>query len=264
MHYLTNLIFCCNEGSFIKDHIDIHRALGVEHFVIYDRSYIPPYPRDIFSGVSDVEVLTYPTDKYHLISHCYRDGMIYLQGKTKWCAVNDVDEVFCPTKVDDLRVMLQEYERYSAVSFNWKMFGSSWHEKEPNQCPYLSFTKRANNNFNPNQHVKSIVQVSDVSIGKRWRSSHHPPLEAPRFQVNEKFRYINGPFNEDVSYDVCAVYHYFTRSREAWAQKTDRINADTGGAPAYTEQQFDDYNRECNEIDDFRVRDLWNKLVGNK
>lgn len=259
MYYLSSCSIVKNEDNYIEDFVKIHKHLGVEFFLFFDRSDNPLSEK--FKGRTDIEVIHYPEPNRH--AHAWRDGVKYFQNKSRWVQFIDIDQVTVPMQTDDIKVMLQQYESNASLGLNWHTFGSNGREIEPESgvSTYDAYTKRAVNNCPINNHVQSIVQVQHVT-DQIWNDPHHPHMKNGHFQYNERREPFLGPFNIPSSQNVGFIAHYYTRSREYWAKKLLKMRADTGtqgGALV----DFDHHQTYMNEVEDFTVKDIWNKYLLN-
>jgi hypothetical protein len=256
MHYLSSCSIVKNEDNYIDDFVAIHKHLGVEFFLFFDRSDNPLSER--FKGRSDIEVIHFPEPNRH--AHAWREGVKYFQGKSKWVQFIDIDQVTVPVQTNDIKVMLQAYEAWGALGLNWHTFGSSNRETEPELglSTYEAYTLRTQGATPINNHIQSIVQV-DFARHDIWSDPHHPPMMPGQVQINERFQPFSGPFNHPPSQNVGFIAHYYTRSREYWARKCAKLRADTG-TPGGTLAEFDHHQSYMNQVEERRVLELWNEI----
>lgn len=257
MYYLSSCSIVKNEDNYIDDFVTIHKHLGVEFFLFFDRSTNPLSER--YKGRSDIEVIHFPEPNRH--AHAWREGAKYLTGKSKWVQFIDIDQVVVPMKTNDIKVMLQDYESSGALSLNWHTFGSNGRETEPTAgvSTYEAYTKRAANTEGINNHVQSIVQVEKTEY-RTWDNPHFPPLIGSQ-QWNANKQPFSGPFNIPPVQDTGFIAHYYTRSREYWANKLAKLRADTG-TPFGTMDDFNTHQTYLNLVEDNTVKDIWNSIKG--
>lgn len=257
MYYLSSCSIVKNEDNYIDDFVTIHKHLGVEFFLFFDRSENPLSER--YKGRSDIHVIHYPEPNRH--AHAWRDGAQWFQRKSRWVQFIDIDQVTVPMKTNDIKVMLQDYEQCASLGLNWHSFGSNGLEKEPNSgvSTYEAYTKRADGNAGINNHVQSIIQVQHVAPGQIWHDPHHPILNPGVNQFNERHEQFSGPWNIPSSQNVGFIAHYYTRSREYWAKKCAKMRADTG-TQGGTLPEFDHHNSYMNVVEDLTVKNIWESL----
>lgn len=257
MYYLSSCSIVKNEDNYIDDFVNIHKHLGVEFFLFFDRSENPLSEK--YKGSDDIHVIHFPEPNRH--AHAWREGVKYFQGKSKWVQFIDIDQVVVPMQTYDIKVMLQNYETVAALSLNWHTFGSNGRDTEPppGVSTYEAYTKRAVNLEPINNHVQSIVQVENVEY-RTWDNPHFPPLVGQQ-QWNANKQPISGPFNIPPAQDIGFIAHYYTRSKEYWANKLAKLRADTG-TPFGTMDDFNNHQNYLNAVDDNTVKDIWNRVKG--
>lgn len=258
MYYLSSCSIVKNEDNYIDDFVAIHKHLGVEFFLFFDRSANPLSER--FKGRTDIQVIHYPEPNRH--AQAWRDGVKFFQGKSKWVQFIDIDQVTVPMQTDDIKVMLQGYEAYGSLGLNWHSFGSNDRDTEPliGTSTYEAYTKRAINLAPINNHIQSIVQV-DFAQKVVWDDPHHPTMNPGQFQFNEKKLKFSGPFNIPPSQEIGFIAHYYTRSREYWAKKCAKLRADTGTIGS-TPSEFNHHQSYMNVVEDLTVKNIWNQCKG--
>jgi len=131
-----------DEAPYLKEWIEFHRLLGVDHFYLYNNNsqddYIEVLNPYIESGV--VELMEWPEiatevavwDKIQIAA--YNDGLNRAKSQSKWLAIIDSDEFLFPTVENNLYKFLKKYENQNGIGgvlVNWVCFGTSWVEKIP-------------------------------------------------------------------------------------------------------------------------------------
>lgn len=255
MYYLSSCSIVKNEDNYIDDFVTIHKNLGVEFFLFFDRSDNPLSER--YKGRPDIEVVHFPEPNRH--AHAWREGVKRLQGKSKWVQFIDIDQVVVPVQTNDIKVLLQDYEEFGSLGLNWHSFGSNFRmvEPEPGVSTYEAYTRRAASNAAINSHIQSIVQV-DKALVETWHDPHHPVLKPGQHQVNENKVIFTGPFNKVITQNKGFIAHYYTRSNEYWAKKIAKGRADTGTSSG-SMADFDHHQTYMNEEEDFTVKNIWDK-----
>lgn len=181
-----------NEANYLKEWIEYHHMLGVDHFLLYnDRSgdhwaeVLEPY---INSNLVEVIEWPVPPDMPvfpHWQTAAYQDGLRRSQGNTKWLAFIDVDEFILPKKNGTIPECLNQFfPSAAAVYVSWRNFGTSGVYIEPGE-PILTRLTRASHPRHPrNAAGKSIVKVNEVVIDQVW-SPH-------QFVLKQGAQYYNG------------------------------------------------------------------------
>lgn len=124
-----NVAICAifkNEADYLREWIEFHKIVGVEHFYLYDnksddnyRKILTPY---IENGL--VTLIDWPYERAQIPSyeHCIK----HFSDEAKWIGFIDLDEFIVPIKDNNIYNFLMQFERNrSAVLIYWKMFGTS-------------------------------------------------------------------------------------------------------------------------------------------
>jgi hypothetical protein len=257
MLYLSSCSIVKNEYPYILEFYKIHKHLGVESFLFYDRSTEGPPLTELFKNNPDVTVINFPEPNRH--AHAWLEGIKYFTGKSKWVQFIDIDQVVVPVQTNDIKTMLQPYEAYASLGLNWHSFGSSGLEVEPtDSSTYEAYIRRAEGDAPINTHIQSIVQPDRISY-RIWSDPHHPPVNPGETQINENHGKFSGPFNRPPTQNVGFIAHYYTRSRAYWERKIAKTRADTGTSGG-TMQDFDHHQTYMNNIEDLKVSNVWKSI----
>jgi hypothetical protein len=247
MHYLSISGIFKWENHWLKEWLDYHLTVGVEHFYLYNNDDDPTESDRILKPYQEQGLV----DNIHvpgpvLQIPCMREAMRHFQAATHWMALIDLDEFILPRRRDDIREILQDYELYSGLAIHWTIFGSNGHVKRPpNQIDYL--LRRAEESHPCNTHIKSIVRPSLVNpasiVNPHWAGYHSGHA------VNEVYRIVDSPF-DDYSGDVIRLNHYRVRSRQdvedvQIPRKRSDCTWDT------EENYFENY--DCNDVYDDEI-----------
>ncbi|MFK7967654.1 MAG: glycosyltransferase family 92 protein [Rickettsiaceae bacterium] len=216
-YYLSLVAFLQNEARFLKEWIEFHRLMGVEHFYLYNHlsndnymEVIEPYIKD---GIVELKQVTEkPKDIKEwnrLQTRIYTDAAHALKNVTEWLVVIDTDEFLFPLKEKNLVELLKKYDAYASLSINWKIFGSGALEKVmPDKLMVESLLMSSNQK---DLHVKTIVKPRYV---KDFDSPHFAHLFLGYSQVTENFEYFKGPFLPEESRNHIRINHYWARDWE--------------------------------------------------
>jgi hypothetical protein len=115
-----------NEGSYLKEWIEYHKIIGVEHFYLYNnfsiddyREVLQPYIKDGFVTLIDWII---PQGQMSAYSDCVSK----YSAETQWIGFIDLDEFVVPNKFDNIYQFLSKFEKNRPiVIIYWKYFGSS-------------------------------------------------------------------------------------------------------------------------------------------
>lgn len=205
------------EAPYLKEWIEYHRLIGVDHFYLYNNAssdaweqVLQPY---IDSGL--VEVFDWPSpmqnfQEYH--TRANRDALTRARGLAKWVALIDIDEFLLPMKEKTMTECLEKhFSCASAIYANWRMFGTGGLYLEPGQPLLNHLIACAFKNHPRNLVGKSLVRPDRTDIDQIWYEHYMPLLPGGT-------GYYNGN-GEDMHYDGTTLL-----SVERHCDKYVRIN----------------------------------------
>ncbi|HSW73511.1 MAG TPA: glycosyltransferase family 92 protein [Chlamydiales bacterium] len=170
-----------DEAPYLKEWIEYHHMIGVDHFWLYNNSsednweeVLQPYME---SGL--VEVFYWPSERsnyqsYHTMAN--QDALRRAKGNTKWVALIDIDEFLLPMKEKTMPECLEKhFSKASAIYANWRMFGTGGIYIDPYQ-PIISKLTSCSFKHHPRNLVgKTILRPERTDIDKIWYE-HYMPL----------------------------------------------------------------------------------------
>jgi len=211
------------EARFLREWIEFHRLVGVEHFYLYDNES-PDETRAVLQPYIDQDIVTYKlwAEPNAVVMEGRRDGLKHARLESQWVAVIDTDEFIVPNQVDDLRVLLRKYTDYGALVVNWYMFGTSGVESIPPDKIMLECLTRsiapadAQIEWTPgkwqvvNRHVKSIINSRYLS---HMCGPHHAYYRSGKYAVNSQYARVDEEYGSICTVDL-QLNHYFFRDRQ--------------------------------------------------
>jgi len=245
-----------NEEPYLKEWIEFHKLVGVEHFYLYNncstdgyRDVLQPY---IESG--DVDLIDWPLQAmswnewiHEIQPAAYMNCIKYARDKVKWLALIDIDEFLTPISETSIPEILEHYEECAGVCFNWKTFGHSWLFDLPEDRLLIeSLIMTAPHDRSTNLGVKSIVRPEYV---ENCKHPHYVIYKEGYYQVNsDKERDIDGNgATVKVHYDRLIVNHYWSRTGSYLYQKLQRYSL---WFPEIVPEKWMEYVKGMNEVVD--------------
>jgi hypothetical protein len=212
-----------NEGPYLKEWVAYHHLLGFDPILVYDHESTDDsdavLARLAERELADPTPWSAPPDKKPQWL-AYEDGLRRLRGQADWVALIDLDEFLVFPGHESVQHFLAEHEHLDAIAVNWKMFGSSGHERHEPGLVMERFTRCAPRKFSGNRSIKTLARV-DAIVTPRVHTCH--------FRDGVRYQTVGGeeiPPGEGrsrtVSHDAIRINHYFTRSREEWQAKVAR------------------------------------------
>lgn len=206
-----------NEDRFLKEWIEYHKMLGVEHFYLFNhlstdnyKQVLEPYIKsglvDLYDLTQDAKTLDawniIQTDAYTKIAHDVKDIV-------EWLVVIDTDEFIVPIVDKDLPTLLRKYDKYAALSINWRIFGTNNIQRIPGDK--LLIESILYSSQDRDLHVKTIVKPRFVY---RYSNPHFADLLDGYGQVTEDYEYFRGPLLPEESRKIVRINHYWARDNE--------------------------------------------------
>jgi hypothetical protein len=221
--YTYNLTICAifrDEGPYLKEWIEFHKLVGVQHFLLYNhlsvdnsREVLQPYIDDKTVEVIDLNDEIKSRPHWGSIQMgSYNDGLKRLLGKSKWVAFIDSDEFLIPVKQDNLLTVLKDYEKFGGICAHWVMFGTSHIQKIPDNVLQIeALVYRSKLDCSTNSHVKSIVRPEKVV---EFTNPHFAIYKKGSTQVNENKVAFNGALEKEFTANILRINHYWTRDED--------------------------------------------------
>lgn len=258
-----------NEAPYLKEWIEYHNMLGVQHFFLYNnnsedefREVLAPY---IEKGLVDLIDWPSPPEEdwtpYQV--KAYNDCVKNCVGKTVWLAVIDIDEYIVPVDRPNLTHFLTDFrprKKIAGIVMPWQCYGTSNCKKiPPGKLMVECLTWKGWQSHGWNRNVKTICKPHHVERfcvhGAHYKpgfrdlipGNHgpppHPPIQIKRIRVN----------------------HYWTRDEEFfYAVKVPR-RARCEGKP-YTQDAIDrllqSFHKIQDPIMDRFIPELKNRVFG--
>lgn len=237
MYELAVCTMIKGENSHLPEWIAYHSIVGVGHFYVYDNESPVPLTEALEPEIRRGTATVVPISGRFKQLAAFNDGLKSFGSTARWMAFIDLDEFLLPVQLDSMNDVLRDYEPYGGLGINWHMFGSSGHQVRPPGLQIEAFIKRAEKGHPEHRAIKSVVRPEAVD---RIGSAHHAIYRPGQICVNENHVPFRGhPGCCDVSVEKVRINHYYTRSRQEYAEKLARGRVDHEGPLPYTFEQID-------------------------
>lgn len=227
----------------VREWVQYHHCLGVEHFYIYDDSSNPPmlqHLRDLIdAGIVDYRYVQQgkPAQLW-----AYNDCLRNHRNQHQWIMSCDVDEfvVLNPAaNTTQLPEFLQDYEDYGAVAVQWKVYGSSGLKSTPRGGMLRNYHECMADNTNHNDGY-GIKTIANTAHAKQWVTAHSVTFFDPKnywtVEADHKQRTAgsvkmtllgeDGTRSDEVRQNFIQLNHYAVRSVEDFERKLKRGTGD--------------------------------------
>ncbi len=202
-----------NESRFLKEWLEYHHMVGVEHFYLYDNGSTDDYQQVLEPYLKNemVTLIDWPDRpgkvsedaKYRWVHNiqlpAYENAISLSKNETKWLALIDIDEFLVPKFSDTMIPLLEQYEEFPAIRLYWHVYGTSGvQELQPDQLVIETFHKTClpDEDFST-KFFKTIMRPEE------YEQFHWPPHIA---------MYRNDEPDIVVNKFECQLNHYINRS----------------------------------------------------
>lgn len=227
--YEFHLALCAifqNEADYLKEWIEFHKLVGVQHFYLYNHLSQDHYYEVLFPYIESGEVELFEWNDHFnsggsfdwplTQTSAYNHAVHLAKRKAKWLAIIDTDEFLLPVEEDNLADFLIAYEGEVALCVNWQMYGTSGVSTLlPGHLLIEDLIYKAPTDYGENVHVKSIVRpewvesVTNPHFCNFLYNCHH---------VNSNHEARFGPFSP-VCVDKIRINHYWTRDEKFFYER---------------------------------------------
>lgn len=161
-----------NEAPYIREWIEYHKRIGIEHFWLYNNNSTDDYKDKLESYIQQglVTLIEWPSVQegndfnnfsFTVQPRAYSDAINRSKGVTKWLMIIDTDEFLVPIE-GPLKSLLKRYKKHDAIGVWWACFGTSGVDKCGEGEMLFSLTLRLPLNHPGNGWHKSIVKPHKV------------------------------------------------------------------------------------------------------
>lgn len=261
-----------DEAPYLKEWIEYHKMVGVDHFWLYCdarneddyQSILEPY---IEEGLVEVtENWTVPEKLYTInsIQQCKANLEVLKKNKNnvKWLAFIDIDEFIVPMEETSILECLNtHFSDAAAIYVNWLNFGTS-NTLIPKGDPILFQLSSCSFKTHPRNGIgKTILRVECSSI-EEFSSPHFCPLKPDFHYVtgsgqpikwnNKKPREPNLDVKHHEKY--LRINHYALRDEDFFLKR--RLEPAKLKQGAYTENLLIEHYHSFSQTKDFTIMNL--------
>lgn len=220
-----------NEARYIREWIEFHRLVRVDHFYLYNNNSTDDWKSQV-SG-DDITLIDWPVPNPSQ-SAAYTHCITQRRGNREWIAFIDCDEFLWSPSGHALKDVLEFVD--SAIGVNWVCFGAGDETEYRPGLVLERFTWRRELTAPVNLHIKSIVWMDQTEISCGG-TPHH--FDTSGGTVTENGVRFHGPYSPCHSSNILRINHYSSKSRPEWEArcalgKPDR--ADINPDPQWWEQ----------------------------
>ncbi|MFA5089212.1 MAG: glycosyltransferase family 92 protein, partial [Candidatus Omnitrophota bacterium] len=167
-----------NDAPFLKEWIEFHKLIGVEHFFLYNNLSTDNYEVVLgpYIESGEVDLIDWPFNPLfkggsaedHMRSwinlqvEAMTDCFIHrAKQATRWFGCLDTDEFLFPVQCYSLKEFLEDFKWSAGIVVNWAMYDSSHVERlKDNELLIEKLLYRAPDDFSYHSVMKSIVRTA--------------------------------------------------------------------------------------------------------
>ena len=246
------------EHDYIEEFVKYHLALGFKYIFLYDNEDIPTYELMLHKYKNNVKVIHLPFNNYkkpvqYVALENFIKNYLFTPAITHVAHI-DIDEFIVLKKHENICDFIKEYivGDCHGIGMNWRFFGSSGRTEKTNEPNTSRFTMCEKNG---NKHIKTIFK-KDNFLGF---NQCHSVKFSHGYTKSTNNTIINGPFNDNIDFDVIQLNHYKCKTLPEFRYIRTRQRADVKGIiNENVDQHFKIY--DINEVEDLHAFNFYKKI----
>lgn len=219
---LTACAIFNDEAPYLKEWIDYHKRVGVEHFWLYNNNSVDNYVDVLLPYIQEgtVTLIEWPSEikemdkQFHYFCYtvqvgAYNDALNKARGVSKWLALIDTDEFIVPSFEKDVPTVLEKHYHYvSGLCVNWQLFGTSGVKKiEEGESMLKQLVWKMRWDAPNNNAYKSIVQPLHVA---KCVCPHRCEYKLNHWHMNPAHQRVDIE-GKSVHIEHIRLHHYWAR-----------------------------------------------------
>lgn len=227
-----NLAICTifkDEARFLKEWIEYHSLIGIDHFYLYNNNSSDNYLEvlDEYIKLGIVTLKDWPYEQAQM--KAYKDFYDNYWEDAQWISFLDVDEFFVPREDCTLLHWVKKHDKYPVLLVYWKMFGSSaiLNHDDTKLCieqytnSWQSITKCGKCLINTDYDIAVFDSRTHHRTLTKRRNTKCPIVFNPvdqfnHINVNDKEKSINKTKSDDASIQI---NHYWSKGWDVYDKK---------------------------------------------
>lgn len=223
-----------NEAPFLKEWLDFHLTIGVDHFYLYNNNSEDNY-KDVLApylAEGKVTLIDFPYQAAQM--RAYKECFEKFRSESKWIAFLDADEFLCPKRETDINSWIKQFDKYPAVVVRWLMFGTGGIVEHDRNLGVIEQYKICHSLLH--DYGKCFVNTKYDIAEYNWHTHHLTYMKYPilgRYMVIpavNQFKHIL-PINFPSKLMTCRkeeasiqINHYYTKAWNLFKEKMNRTD----------------------------------------
>lgn len=217
-----------NESKYLKEWIEYHRIVGVEHFYLFNNNSTDDFEPVLKPYVDEGLVTIENWEKNQAQMECYAHCVKLYGCKTKWMGFIDIDEFVVPIDYNNIYDFLKKFEKKAgAVKIYWKMFGTAGLiGRDLDALVTESFNVAWSKYYSVGKCFYNTNFEFDYNL-KKNRQLHHfcwtkyGKISLPPVDVFNKIN-LNCVPQRSLKQHPIQINHYFTKSFQEYSEKKNK------------------------------------------
>lgn len=258
----TKYLFCIcsifkNESPYIKEWIEYHLLIGVEHFYLYNNNstdnfmeVLQPYIDEGIVTLTEWKEIPGQISSY---KHWYEN----YRHETNWCSFIDLDEFICLTKDINIREWLARHKKYPCYAIYWKMFGTSGKiDSNKNRLIIEQYTSCWSNLsagtkiiYNTNYDIAKFYTSMMHKLNVKYLGLTIPPINTFGYFINNWDIHRFKKKEIDIQCN-----HYWSKSYKEYLNKHKRGDAVWNNGESQRNQEMFLWHEHFNRSKDYNIQ----------
>lgn len=161
-----------NEAPFLKEWLDYHLSIGVDHFYLYNNNSDDNFKEilDAYVQKGVVTLIDWPEPNSQF--KCYKNCYDTYRSESNWISFLDADEFICPKYKSDINDWIPAFDKYPGIVIQWLMFGTGGNLKHDYKINVIEQYYSCWENFYP--RGKCLINTRyDIANADTWFMHHH-------------------------------------------------------------------------------------------
>lgn len=246
-----------DEAPFLKEWIDYHLTIGIDHFYLYNNNSEDNYQNVLEQYIKDGLVTLIEWPEHNSQFKCYKHCFEMFRNESNWISFLDADEFICPKYDSDINDWIKKFDKYHAINIHWLMFctgGELKHDYSKNVIEqyFTSWNQLS-------EHGKTIINTRfEIDNWNTWYPHHHTYMRRRILSIKTVVPAVNqfgymctvnktwGGGKNKLENSTIQINHYFTKAWDVWASKMKKTDVLTPVNPKSDINYFYKYELRAN------------------
>lgn len=212
-----------DESVYLREWIEFHRIVGVDHFYMYDNMSIDGYKQILkpYIDAGLVTLIDWPYEQAQM--EAYKHCIDNFKNQTNWIGFIDMDEFVVPIEYDDIYHFLRNFEKNrGSVVLYWQQFGTNGkYERNLSDLVTEDFVVAWRKHRDIGKVFYNTAYELDESENKLFHHlmwTRYNGKKVPPVNCFDKVC-MNGWNRVPCDQFPIQINHYFSKSLSEWEQK---------------------------------------------